>query len=115
MRRFLVVAVLVLVVAGGAGVAYAQSGDRPARRAAARECLREARQADEGADRATIRAAVAACLREQGIVRGRGLTPEQREQARACVAEARAAGGERSEVRAAARACLEAAGIVPPR
>jgi len=115
MKRILALAILALVVAGGMGVAYASSGDRPAERAAARECLREARQANEGADRATIRAAVKACLQEQGIEPGRHLTPEQREQAKACVVDARKAGGSRVEMRSAARACMEAAGIVPER
>lgn len=114
MKRTLAVLILALVAVGGAGVAYAHGGDRPARRAAARECLREARQANEGADKATIREAVKACLQEQGIELGGNLTPEQREQAKACISEAREAGGERSEIRAAARSCMEAAGIVPP-
>ena len=113
MKRLLALAILALVVAGGAGVAYASGGGHPAKRAAARECLRDARQANQGADRATIRAAVKACLDEQGIEPGRNLTPEQRDQVRACVSEARAAGGERAEIRAAVRSCLEAARSTP--
>ncbi len=63
MKRTITAVILgVVVVGGAAGVAWAQTGDRAARRDAAKTCLAEARQAQPDADRPAIREAVKECM-----------------------------------------------------
>jgi hypothetical protein len=114
MKRTITAVVLGVVIAGGAGVAWAQTGDRAARREAAKTCLQEARAAHPDADGAAIREAVKACLADAGFLPR--ITDEQKDQAKACLQEAKEANPDagRRAVRQAARPCLEAAGILPP-
>ncbi|MGH9279738.1 MAG: hypothetical protein ACRD12_16775 [Acidimicrobiales bacterium] len=117
MKRTFIFCAITLVALGGATAAWAQtSGERGAKREAARACLDEARAANPDAPKAELRDDVKACLEAKGIQLGGKLTDEQKAQAKACIEQAKAAGGEPVEIREAARSCLQQAGIdLPPR
>jgi hypothetical protein len=114
MKRFLAVLTLVGAVAGGTGVAWAQTsggGDRAARREAFRTCVHEAKQAHPDATRAELKDAVKSCLQDKGIT-PRQLTPEQQERRaklRSCVQTARSEhpDADRHTIRQAVKECMK--------
>ncbi len=114
MKRIFAVLVLAGVLAGGAGIAWAQTSggsDRGARRQAVRTCVQQARQDHPGATREELKPIVKSCLEAEGITSR--FTPEQKAQAKACVEQARQAnpGADKATVFNAARPCLEQAGL----
>lgn len=114
MKRIIAVLVGAGIVVGGAGAAWAQTGDRAARRQALRTCVEQARQDNPNATKADLKEPVKNCLADAGVLPK--LTDEQRAAAKACVDAAKAANpdADKLTVRAAARPCLEQAGILKP-
>ena len=114
MKRFIAVLIGAGIVVGGAGAAWAQTGDRATRREALRTCVQQAKADNPNADKAALKETVKNCLADQGILPK--LTDDQKAAAKACLEQAKAANpdADKVTVRAAARPCLEQAGIVKP-
>ena len=114
MKRMIAVLIGVGVVVGGAGAAWAQTGDRAARREALRTCVQQSRQDNPNAAKGTLKEPVKNCLADQGILPK--LTDDQKATAKACVQAAKTANPDADKLtaRSQARPCLEAAGIVKP-
>jgi len=112
MKRLIAVLVGAGIVVGGAGVAWAQTGDRAARRQALRTCVQQARQDNPNATKADLKDPVKNCLAAAGIMPK--LTDDQKAAAKACLQAAKAANpdADKLTVLANARPCLEQAGIV---
>lgn len=116
MKRVLAVVVGAGIALGGGAAAWAQTAGAP-KRAAAKECLAQAKADPPGADKATLKASVTACLAAQGIT-PKQLTPEQqakRDTLKSCLQGVKSANPDatKAELRTLAKPCLEQAGITP--
>ena len=116
MRRVLAVVVGAGIALGGGAAAWAQTTGGT-KRAAAKECLAQAKAASPGADKATLKASVTACLAAEGIT-PKQLTPEQqakRDALKSCLQGVKSAnpGATKAELRSLAKPCLQQAGITP--